>query len=101
MARKAMIAKEIQKMAVVEHYRNKRAELRKILKSQTADPVEKMEAREKMDHLPRRSIGVRVVSRCKITGRSRGYMRKFQMSRIAFRELVGRGMIPGVTKASW
>ena len=101
MARKAMISKEIQRMEVVQRYRLKRAELRKILKSQSVSQVEKMEAREKMDCLPRRSMGVRVVNRCQITGRSRGYIRKFQMSRIAFRELVGRGMIPGVTKASW
>ena len=101
MAKKAMIAKEIQKREVVERYRLKRAELRKILKSSTASQIEKMEAREKMDRLPRRSMGVRVVNRCRMTGRPRGYMRKFQMSRIAFRDLVGRGMIPGVTKASW
>lgn len=101
MARKAMIAKEVQKMEVVRRYRLKRVELRKILRSQSASQDEKIEAREKMDRLPRRSIGVRVVKRCQITGRCRGYMRKFQMSRITFRELVGRGMIPGVTKASW
>ena len=101
MARKAMIAKEIQKAAVVEHYRKKRKELREILKSGKATQEEKMEARYKMDRLPRRSMEVRLVNRCRVTGRSRGYMRKFQMSRIAFRELMGRGMIPGVTKASW
>lgn len=101
MARKAMIAKEQQKAEIVERYRAKRNELRKILKSQTASPEEKMEARRKMDNMPRRSIGVRVVNRCRVTGRPRGYLRKFQMSRIAFRELASRGMIPGVTKSSW
>ena len=101
MARKAMIAKELQKAEIVERYRQKRAELRKILKSQTATQEEKWEARQAMDRLPRRSMGVRVVNRCRVTGRPRGYLRKFQMSRIAFRELANRGMIPGVTKASW
>lgn len=101
MARKAMIAKEIQKAEIVERYREKRAELRKILKSQTATQEEKFEARQKMNKLPRRSAGVRVVNRCRVTGRPRGFMRKFQMSRIAFRELAGKGMIPGVTKSSW
>ena len=101
MAKKGMIAKEMQKAEVVERYREKRAALRKVLKSQTATQEEKWEARQAMDRLPRRSIGVRVVNRCRVTGRPRGYMRKFQMSRIAFRELAGRGMIPGVTKASW
>lgn len=101
MARKAMIAKELQKAEVAERYREKRNALRKILKSQTATQEEKMEARDKMNKLPRRSIGVRVVNRCRVTGRPRGYMRKFQMSRISFRELANRGMIPGVTKSSW
>ena len=101
MAKKAMIAKELQKAEIAERYRAKRAELRKILKSQTASEEEKYEARRKMDRLPRRSIGVRVVNRCRVTGRPRGYLRKFQMSRVAFRELAGRGMIPGVTKSSW
>ena len=101
MARKAMIEKEKQKAEVVARYRTKRNELREILKSQTATQEEKFEARQKMNRLPRRSIGVRMVNRCQVTGRPRGYLRKFQMSRIAFRELANRGMIPGVTKASW
>lgn len=101
MARKAMIAKEQQKAEIVERYREKRAALRKILKSQTATPEEKFEARQAMNRLPRRSMGVRVVNRCRVTGRPRGYLRKFQMSRIAFRELASKGMIPGVTKSSW
>ena len=101
MARKAMIAKELQRMEVVERYREKRAALREILKSATATQEEKFEARQAMNRLPRRSMGCRVVNRCRVTGRPRGYLRKFQMSRIAFRELAGRGMIPGVTKSSW
>lgn len=101
MARKAMIAKELQKAEIVERYREKRNKLREILKSQKASPEEKAEARRQMNNLPRRSIGVRVVTRCRVTGRPRGYLRKFQMSRIAFREFANRGMIPGVTKSSW
>ena len=101
MAKKAMIAKEKQRAVMVERYRERRSVLREILKSVSATQEEKYEARQKMDRLPRRSMGVRMVNRCQITGRPRGYLRKFQMSRIAFRELAGRGMIPGVTKASW
>lgn len=101
MARKAMIVKDEQRAEVVARYRAKRAELRKILKSQTATQEEKALARMKMDRLPRRSIEVRVMSRCKMTGRPRGYLKKFKLSRLAFRELASRGMIPGVTKASW
>ncbi len=101
MARKAMIVKDEQRAEVVARYRAKRAELRKILKSTKATQEQKAEARMKMDRLPRRSMGVRVMTRCKITGRPRGYLAKFKMSRLAFREFASRGMIPGVTKASW
>lgn len=101
MAKKAMIVKNEQKADIVERYREKRAQLRKVLKSTTATPEEKYEARLKMERLPRRSMEVRVTNRCRVTGRPRGYLRKFQMSRIAFRELASRGMIPGVVKSSW
>jgi small subunit ribosomal protein S14 len=101
MARKAMIAKEKQKAEIIKRYRQKRAALRDILKSAAATPEEKYEARLAMDRLPRRSIAVRAVNRCEITGRPRAFLRKFKMSRIAFREMANRGMVPGVTKASW
>ena len=51
--------------------------------------------------LPRNASPTRLASRCKITGRRRGFMRRFQMSRITFRELASRGELPGVTKSSW
>ncbi len=88
-------------MEVVERHRAKRSELRKILKDASADWEQKDEARKAMNRLPRYSMGVRVQNRCRITGRPRGYLRKFQMSRIAFRELASSGQIPGVTKSSW
>jgi small subunit ribosomal protein S14 len=54
-----------------------------------------------LDKLPRNSSPVRLHNRCKITGRPRGYMRKFGISRVLFREMASQGKIPGVTKASW
>lgn len=51
--------------------------------------------------LPRNASPTRLVNRCEVTGRRRGYLRRFKMSRIAFRELASKGLIPGVTKSSW
>lgn len=56
---------------------------------------------EELNRLPKDSSPVRLRNRCAVTGRPRGYMRKFGMSRIAFRELAHKGQIPGVRKASW
>lgn len=101
MAKKSSIVKNNQKAEVASRYRVKRAELRKILGSATASWEEKEEARKKMNRLPRRSIEIRVASRCALTGRPRGVLKKFGLSRIAFREMANRGLIPGVTKSSW
>jgi small subunit ribosomal protein S14 len=54
-----------------------------------------------LDKLPRSSSAVRLHNRCKLTGRPRGYMRKFGVSRVFFRDLASAGKIPGITKASW
>jgi small subunit ribosomal protein S14 len=56
---------------------------------------------EGLDKLPRNASPVRLHNRCKLTGRPRGYMRKFGISRVTFREMAHAGKIPGVTKASW
>jgi len=54
-----------------------------------------------LDKLPRNASPVRLHNRCKLTGRPKGYMRKFGICRVTFRELASKGMIPGITKASW
>lgn len=56
---------------------------------------------EGLDKLPRNASPVRLHNRCKLTGRPKGYMRKFGISRVTFREMASAGKIPGVTKASW
>lgn len=101
MAKKSSIVKNKQKEEIVSRYRAKRAELRSVLKSASASWEDKEEARKKMNRLPRRSIEVRVGTRCEFSGRSRGVLRKFGLSRIAFRDMANRGLIPGVTKSSW
>ena len=101
MAKKAMIVKDARKAACAAKYRKKRVEYRDIIKSVNSTPEQKEVARKKLSNLPRLSLDTRVKNRCLITGRPRGYLRKFKMSRIAFRELANYGLIPGVTKSSW
>lgn len=101
MAKKAMVVKDERKAAWANKYRTKRKEYREIIKSPSASPEQREEARRKLNNLPRLSLETRVKNRCQVTGRPRGYLRKFKMSRIAFRELANQGLIPGVTKSSW
>jgi small subunit ribosomal protein S14 len=89
MARESIKARERKKEKLVAKY----AEKRKALK-EAGDWVG-------LDKLPRNSSRVRLHNRCKLTGRPKGYMRKFGVSRVTFREMAGEGKIPGVTKASW
>lgn len=89
MAKKSKIAKEKKRQQMVEQYATIRRELK-----------EKGDY-EALRKLPRDSSPTRLKNRCEITGRPRGYMRKFNMSRIAFREYAHKGQIPGVKKSSW
>ncbi|MEO9967655.1 MAG: 30S ribosomal protein S14 [Reichenbachiella sp.] len=89
MAREAIKARERKRERLVAKYATKRAELK------AAGDY------EGLDKLPRNSSKVRLHNRCKLTGRPKGYMRKFGISRVTFREMANDGKIPGVTKASW
>ncbi|WP_175640299.1 30S ribosomal protein S14 [Metabacillus schmidteae] len=89
MAKKSKIVKERKRQEMVKKY----AEIRKEL-------LEKGDY-EALRNLPRDSAPTRLHNRCEITGRPRGYLRKFKMSRIAFRELAHKGQLPGVKKSSW
>ena len=89
MAKKSKVVREKQRQAMVAKY----AELRRELK-------EKGDY-EALQKLPRNASPTRLKNRCELTGRPRGYLRKFKVSRIVFRELAHQGQIPGVTKSSW
>ena len=89
MARESIIARERKRERMVAKYAAKRAELKA-----AGDYVG-------LDKLPRNASPVRLHNRCKLTGRPKGYMRKFGICRVTFREMAAKGMIPGVTKASW
>ena len=89
MAREAVKARERKREKLVARYAEKRAALK------AASDY------EALDKLPRNSSKVRLHNRCKLTGRPKGYMRRFGISRVTFREMASEGKIPGVTKASW
>jgi small subunit ribosomal protein S14 len=89
MAKESVKARERKRQAIVAKYAAKRAALKK-----AGDYLG-------LDKLPRNASPVRLHNRCKLTGRPRGYMRKFGISRVTFREMASSGKIPGITKASW
>ena len=94
-----MKAREVKRARLVAKYAEKRAALKKIVNS--GDPMEAYEAAQKLQAITRNANPIRLHNRCKITGRPKGYMRLFGLSRIQFREMASSGLIPGVKKASW
>ena len=101
MARKAKIASNEKRKKLSQKYFLRRAELRKKACDTKLSEVERYEARLKLQRLPKNSCSIRVRNRCELTGHTRGNYRAFGLSRMVFRELALKGMIPGVTKSSW
>ena len=101
MAKKSKIVREKRLIKTVQKYAVIRAELKNIIKDPTVTPDDKEAAVAKLDRLPKTSSRTRLRNRCFKTGRPRGVLRRFNLSRIAFREMALKGEIPGVTKASW
>ena len=89
MAKESMKAREVKRQAMVAKYADKRKAL---LEAGDYEGLQK---------LPKNASPVRMHNRCKLTGRPRGYMRQFGISRVTFREMANNGLIPGVRKASW
>ncbi len=101
MAKKSAIEKNKRRERLVRKYAERRRQLLAVANDDSLPQEERFAARLKLAALPRNSAKVRVRNRCEITGRPRGYYRKFKMSRIALRELALVGQIPGLGKASW
>jgi small subunit ribosomal protein S14 len=101
MAKKAMIERERRRQRLVERYAEKRAELKAMTRDDSLEPEVRFTAQLKLAKLPRNSSAIRLHNRCGLTGRPHGYYRKFNLSRIALRELGANGELPGVTKSSW
>jgi len=89
MAKESIKAREVKRQKLVEKYAEKRAALK------AAGDYEALQK------LPKNASPVRLHNRCKLTGRPKGYMRQFGISRVTFREMANQGLIPGVKKASW
>ncbi len=101
MARLALVVKNERRKKQSQKQLALRKELRKKVRDEKVSEEERFEAQLKLQSLPRNTCENRVRNRCELTGRSRGYYRAFGLSRIKFRELALRGMLPGVTKSSW
>lgn len=101
MAKLSSIHKNNRRKLLAEKYGRYRTELRKIANNPNKPDEERDSARLKLQKLPRDTSPIRAITRCYLSGRPRGCYRKFGLSRIAFRELAHRGLLPGVTKASW
>ena len=101
MAKKSAIEKNDKRRRLVAKFAGKRAALRAMAKDASLPPEERFKARLKLNELPKNGAATRLRNRCAVSGRPRGYYRKFGISRIALRELGSKGQLPGVVKSSW
>jgi len=101
MAKLSQKLRDERRAALVQKFQAKRSELRKRLKDANVPMEEKGAIVAALEKLPRNSCPTRIHNRCGLTGRARGYHRKFDLSRIAVRDLALKGMLPGVRKSSW
>ena len=100
MAKESMKAREVKRQKMVEKYAAKKAALKKAALADADGNID-YDALAKLQKLPKNASRVRLHNRCSMTGRPKGYMRQFGISRIQFREMASAGLIPGVKKASW
>ena len=101
MAKTSQINRDNRRKALIAKHAEKRAELRKRLRDHNSSIDEKLAIQAEFAKLPRNSCPTRLNRRCSVSGRSRGYYRKFDISRIALRNLALAGMLPGMRKSSW
>jgi small subunit ribosomal protein S14 len=101
MAKRSMIERDKRRTELSAKYAVRRAELRELVKNLKLSPEERIAAAEKLQKLPRDSARTRIRNRCALTGRPRGFYRKFGMARNELRKAILRGDAPGVVKASW
>ncbi len=101
MAKTSAVERNRKRQRLVKKFASRRNRLKAIAKDNSVPAEERFAARLKLAELPRNSAPVRVRNRCELSGRPRGYYRKFKMSRIALRDLASMGQIPGMLKSSW
>jgi len=101
MAKTAMIERDIKRKNLAKKYNSKYEKLKARVMDKSVSIEDRFEAQLELNKLPRNASRIRQRNRCKVTGRPRGFYRKFQISRIALRELAAFGLIPGIKKSSW
>jgi len=101
MAKQSSIQKNLKRRNIVKKFNEKRQSLKKQIMKKDLSIEERFKIQSKLNELPRDSSKIRVRNRCKLTGRTRGFYRKFGLSRIKMRELSMSGALPGVVKSSW
>ena len=101
MSKLSIIERNKKRIKMYNKFKTKRNKLLKLANNKKLSPDEQFQARLQLSKIPRNASKVRIRNRCLVTGRGRGVYRKFQLSRIAFRELSAIGHVPGVTKSSW
>ena len=101
MAKKSSVEKQKRREEMVKRHWDKRQDLKKTILNMNLSEEERETARMALNKMPRDSSPIRLRNRCQLTGRPRGYLRKFKLSRLTFREMASIGLIPGVTKSRW
>ena len=101
MAKKSSMAKQRKRERLVKNKWEKRSKLKAMILDMNRPIEERLAAVDTLNKMPKNSSPIRLRNRCQFTGRARGYLRKFRLSRICFREMANQGLIPGIVKASW
>ena len=101
MAKESMKAREVKRAKLVEKYAERKAALKAEAKELAKNGESAYEVYQKLQKFPKNASHIRKHNRCSITGRPKGYIRQFGISRIQFREMASAGLIPGIKKASW
>ena len=101
MAKVSAVQRDLKRRKLVKQTANRRAKLKAVIKNKELPMEERFQAVLMLADMPRNGAKDRVRNRCALTGRPRGHHRKFNISRVALRELASRGELPGVTKSSW
>lgn len=101
MSKTSSVYRNLKRVKMVAKYANIRSKLKAIVDDKNAPEEERFQATLKLAELPRNSSRVRIRNRCKVTGRSRSYNRKFGVSRVELRDMASFGEIPGLVKSSW
>lgn len=101
MAKKSQVARQKKRERMVKNKWEKRKALKETILDMSKNIEERLAAVDALNKMPKNSSAIRLRNRCQFTGRSRGFLRKFKLSRLCFREMANQGLIPGVFKASW